>query len=293
MARLVLIIHQHDRLYRWSPKRWKWRPCYLIVDIIEELQRRGHEIHVQKGTRGAPQHADLALLHVNATRVPAEYTALASQYPRCLNLLPTDISKRVISGALLRPDMDWSGPVVVKSDLNCAGTPEVRLNRAARIRLKRAPFPLVRAFGQYRVYPHRDAIPEQTLRDARAVVERFIPEPDPNGFALRFWLFLGDQERCMRYVSGVPILKGHSVRDARAVEVPHRLRELRQELGFDYGKFDFVVHDGEVTLLDANKTPGRPPEMLGSFAEQVRRLTDGFESLIDAQTMAACTKADA
>ena len=31
---------------------------------------------------------------------------------------------------------------------------------------------------------------------------------------------------------------------------------LRQELGFDYGKFDYVVHDGRPVLLDANKTTG-------------------------------------
>jgi hypothetical protein len=27
---------------------------------------------------------------------------------------------------------------------------------------------------------------------------------------------------------------------------------------FDYGKFDYVIHEGQVLLLDANKTVGAP-----------------------------------
>jgi hypothetical protein len=29
----------------------------------------------------------------------------------------------------------------------------------------------------------------------------------------------------------------------------------RARLGFDYGKFDFVIHEGQAVLLDANRTP--------------------------------------
>jgi hypothetical protein len=41
--------------------------------------------------------------------------------------------------------------------------------------------------------------------------------------------------------------------------VPEALRAERARLGFDYGKFDFVVVDGEAVLLDANRTPSAPP----------------------------------
>ena len=30
----------------------------------------------------------------------------------------------------------------------------------------------------------------------------------------------------------------------------------RRDLGFDYGKFDYVIHEGRAILLDANSTPG-------------------------------------
>jgi hypothetical protein len=38
-------------------------------------------------------------------------------------------------------------------------------------------------------------------------------------------------------------------------DVPESLRAERERLGFDFGKFDFVYHDGKAILLDANKTP--------------------------------------
>ena len=32
--------------------------------------------------------------------------------------------------------------------------------------------------------------------------------------------------------------------------------KLREQMGFDYGKFDYVIHEGKPILLDANKTVG-------------------------------------
>jgi hypothetical protein len=31
---------------------------------------------------------------------------------------------------------------------------------------------------------------------------------------------------------------------------------MRKKLNFDYGKFDYVIHDGRAILLDINKTVG-------------------------------------
>ena len=50
-------------------------------------------------------------------------------------------------------------------------------------------------------------------------------------------------------------------------EVPDSLRETRRALGFDFGKFDYVMVDGQAILLDANKTPtiagtSRTPNLL-------------------------------
>ena len=53
-----------------------------------------------------------------------------------------------------------------------------------------------------------------------------------------------------------PVVKAAStVKKEDLQTVPDSLRAERERLGFDFGKFDYVERDGEVFLLDANKTP--------------------------------------
>jgi hypothetical protein len=72
-------------------------------------------------------------------------------------------------------------------------------------------------------------------------------------FTLRFWVFCGAAERCTRYVSPDRLVKATRSIRKEAVPVPDELRQRRHELGFNYGKFDFVLHQGKAILLDANK----------------------------------------
>ena len=276
MSRIVLIIHRHDQL----------AGKYLIEDILREMHGRGHQVRVVRGIPPSPPSADLAILHVDATVVPREYVDLAASYPRCINLDVTDISKRRISGARLRPGDDWKGPVIVKSNANYGGIPEARLNQRA-LQLGEAPpfpaYPLLKRYDVATVYDVFDGIgdvPEDRLNDPARIVERFIPEPDPEGYALRFWVFFGGAERCNRFVSSHRILKSSTVVRWAPVEVPVELRRLRRELGFDYGKFDFVIHDGRPVLLDANKTLGRPLHADKAYAEQTSRFASGLEAMI-------------
>jgi hypothetical protein len=97
---------------------------------------------------------------------------------------------------------------------------------------------------------------------------------------VRFWVFCGDRERCSRYVSPKRMIKAAETIRRETVPVPPELRVLRQKLGFDYGKFDFVVHEGQAVLLDANNTPGRPKNLTRMFAAGASHLADGFEGLI-------------
>jgi hypothetical protein len=66
------------------------------------------------------------------------------------------------------------------------------------------------------------------------------------------------------------------------VPVPDFLRAERERLGFDYGKFDFVIHDGQAVLLDANKTPGPPPSSPDAM-ERNARLAGGIEMMLATQ----------
>ncbi|RUW22213.1 hypothetical protein EOA34_22030, partial [Mesorhizobium sp. M4B.F.Ca.ET.013.02.1.1] len=99
-------------------------------------------------------------------------------------------------------------------------------------------------------------------------------------FGARFWLFCGERERCPRHVSPQSLVKGDDTIRREPVPVPDELRALRRELGFDYGKFDFVMHEGRAVLLDANKTPGRARRLSNFVAAGNSNLADGFEGLI-------------
>ena len=217
------------------------------------------------------------MLHVDTTVTPPEYLAYARSFPFCVNVGIADISKRHVSGAVLARNENWDGPVIVKSNLNCRGGPEVRLNRIAEASGRAPPYPGVSVVQDYSVYERPSDLPPSALDNDRLVVERFIPERDPDGYALRFWVFCGDKERCNRFVSPVPMMKGSNVVRRESVPVPDDLRARREELGFDYGKFDFVVHDGKAILLDANRTPGRPPASVKGGAGH---LADGLAALI-------------
>ncbi|TIV27981.1 MAG: hypothetical protein E5V96_34050, partial [Mesorhizobium sp.] len=81
-------------------------------------------------------------------------------------------------------------------------------------------------------------------------------------------------------VSPQNLVKGEDTIRREPVPVPDELRALRRDLGFDYGKFDFVMHEGKALLLDANKTPGRVRNLSAFLAAGNSNLADGFEGLI-------------
>lgn len=207
------------------------------------------------------------------------YVEYGRSFPLCLNLSVTDISKRRISEAKVAQGDGWVGPVIVKSNLNCGGMPEWRINeRAARARLP-VPFPAARLTPDYQVFDRASDVPVDLFCDPDLLVERFLPEIEKDGFALRFWLFGGDYEFCGRFISHHSMVKGASVFRSEPCPVPDDLRRRREELGFDYGKFDFAVHDGKSYLLDANKTPGRVPRSAGEVAS-MPGMAGGFDRMI-------------
>ena len=61
-------------------------------------------------------------------------------------------------------------------------------------------------------------------------------------------------------------------------EAPEELQRFRAELGFDYGKFDYVMVDGHPVLLDANSTPYQGPDTGRSrFLQLISILASGIE----------------
>lgn len=280
MSKIVVITHPCDQFLVRDESSGQDGSWYLLFPILMELDRRGHQVVMATGIPDRDLPADAAILHVDATVVPAECLEYAASFPVCLNSGAGDISKRAVSGALLRKGDAWEGPVIAKSNLNYFGKPENAFNWRAIQGNRPLPFPDAKVVSDYRLYESFADLPPGLQDDPDLVLEKFIPEPDPDGFAIRFWVFCGDRGHCSRYVSPEWFVKGSNAVRKHPAPVPDELRERRRELGFDYGKFDFVIHDGKAVLLDANKTPARPPDLSSDIQRNIINLADGFESIL-------------
>ena len=253
--RIALLFHERDQardLLR-----------YDIMHIAKYWQQAGHDVVPIFGTRKFVA-ADIAILHVDLSLVPQEYVDLADRYPLCLNKNALDIRKSRISAQLLKHDDDYDGPVIIKSNENAAGIPE-RINGDWRTRFGIACGRFIKGFGaqpvihkqaDYRIIDSLGLVPREVFDRADLVVEKFLPERNAGFFCTRTYLFLGDGEACQLNFSNGPIVSwSNTIRTESCAVHPQAVR-WRRELGFDYGKFDYVIHRGEAILLDANKTTG-------------------------------------
>jgi hypothetical protein len=245
MTTILVLAHEHDL---FSERR------FLLASCFTRWKEAGYRVVVHEGAIHPPP-ADVLFLHVDRTVVPDEYLAHACRYRVVVNGATSDIGKEKISRQLVGPFDTWPGPVIVKTNANAAGLPE-RLHREVA-RRKGAPAPPAVRFmtERYPVYDSIARVPKSLRLDPGLVVERFLPERGDGGYYVRHWLFLGDRERCTRTFGPHPVVTGADAIERTEVPVPDELRAMRRELGLDYGKIDFVLHDGKAVLLDANRTP--------------------------------------
>ena len=240
--------------------------------------------------------ADVAINHFDMTVVPPDVVDALSQCPIVVNRDVRDISKRRISNQLVSGPDDVAGPVIVKTDANARGNSERRQLRQRskadwiRESFKKKFQPWYRSgvIGKegYRVYDTPAAVPAAVWANRWFVVERFRPEIRDGKYVLRTWLFLGDREIHIEAYSDDPIVKrsnvvGHGTLGA----VPENLIATRHDLGFDYGKFDYVAPDGEAILLDANRTPTADVEnpRIAAYAGHLAGGIDRFVDKCDAE----------
>lgn len=275
---VTLIVHRYERRRMLNHVDSMQTGKYLVLTLLTELRRRGEVGRVIVTDASGAAETPAAILHVNTTVIAPTYLSLAASFGLCLNRTVANISKNHISD--LAADASWEGPVIVKSNLNYFGRPEQRLNRTALNAGHPEPYPGLKIMDDYIVLPSVHDVAQEHLDDPGIVVQRFIPEPDDRGYALRHWIFCGDEGYCNRFVSPDPLVKGPNVIDKTPVPVPEEVEQIRRELGFDYGKFDFVVHDGVSTLLDANRTPGPLPATGGDVESRVAMLADGLSRLL-------------
>jgi hypothetical protein len=274
------VTHEFDDFVHWQflprPRR---KPRYLLFEVLRRFEALGHSWRLATGTR--PISGDVALLHVDSTIIAPEYLDLRSHYPLALNFGTGDLSKATISQMQVLPSDRWRGAVVVKSNLNYRGLVEEMQNeRAARAR-RPLPHPGLKTGGEYRMFDRRDDVPDCVWSDPGLIVERFVPEIDPDGhYVHRSWIFMGGRERCTRYIAPHWMVKVTDALSYEPAEVPEQLRAERERLNFDYGKFDFVIHDGEPILLDANRTPGLARRNAPLSRAGAQNLAEGLHELV-------------
>ena len=245
MARIVILFHP---LERQGPEFWS------IGLFANAWKQSGHEVLVASDFDNLPP-GDLGFMHIDCSQIPPEYARAArNRYAHVINGRALDITKRKISRQLLAKGDEWNGPVVIKSDLNYFGLPEKRLrdpHSFANRAMEMIP-------ENYRVLSDFGEVADEEWDNPEQVIERFLPEREGENFAVRTWFFLGDRERCRRFVSKRMIVKNRDIIDSYPAQVPDVIRAERERIGIDYGKFDFVDYHGRPVLLDANKTPGAP-----------------------------------
>lgn len=272
---IAVLFHEGDR-YR--------NPAEYIVHHLAGFWREdGHTVSYLFGTRRF-QRADLVLVHVNLSVVPSEYLDFAARYPIVLNGKIRDIRKSSFSTNRVGPGDSWDGPVIVKSDLNYAGVPERFLEMTAlehrwrpvrKVRpwlnrlLGRTP-PFLKA-RDYRVFDRLNDVPAHWFSNPNVIVEKFRPEIENGLYHPRVYQFLGDRWTCTRMGTSNKVVKAEPNAKTESVEPAPEVVAWRHRLGLDYGKLDYVINNGEVVLLDVNKTTGASRYMDDEHRRRMRR----------------------
>jgi hypothetical protein len=257
-------------------------PVAMISQLGEIWREQRHEVHV---ARDFHPSADLCILHHDRTFVSPADIPPAPAGVRVLNVASNDISKRRYSSLLVTPDSDWTGPVILKTNLNHFGAPERRDGKTAggelRKKLATISWRLARRLPpkDYPVLDGIGAVPDWVWRNEGLIVEKFLPERHEGLYCLRGWIFFGAESYGYRMFATHPLVKVKSIVSHEYLDEPptEPILRLREEMGFDFGKFDYVVHDGQPILLDANKTPSL---VRGARSERVMRLARGVQPFL-------------
>ena len=267
-----------------------FKNSYFVGHLIPYWRER--QLRVAIGTKWSLPNADIAILHVDATKVSFLYKFLSKKYPVVLNGNFFDNSKRKVSRNLLLKEDTYQGSVIIKTNRNFGGLPELSKKRDKRKILEETSdlssvdWLTIKGIcsDKYPVIPLKSQVPEQVWNNKNLVVEKFLPEYAANGlFCLRACLFFGEQEVNILVTSRDPVIKGSNLCSWEILEdpVPDELRRLREVLRMDFGRLDYVISEGKVVLYDANKTATLSRQASVELAEQVvRPLSHGIDPFL-------------
>lgn len=281
-----------------------YKTDYFIKWLMREWNRTGLRVEVVGASERLPE-ARLVVAHLDVTIVNEPLTRPLSGHPLVVNGTHADISKRRISAGVVRPGDGYDGPVIVKTDLNFGGWPELHAHCGGGSLLARARSRLRRSLpwyvtglvqpGAYRIYDRASLVPWPIRRNPDFVVERFVPETADGHYCLRHHFFFGDLECDYLLMSTSPVIKTNNVARFRPIgPAPQELRELRRRLGLDYGRLDYVMDGDRPVLFDANRTPAFSLAVIPFPYEQVaRRLAPAVQDYLEGtqRPLARCAPA--
>jgi len=250
-------------------------PLYLISGFTEIWREDGWEVTFLFGLDTFVP-AEVCIVHVDLSVVPDEYIRFARRYPVVLNDRIRDVRKSAFSRLRVGRDSACRGPVIVKTDLNYAGHPE--LLATGRVRPEEVDLGAL----EYQIYPDLAEVPAEVFERDDYVVEKFLPEREGDLYFVRFLLVLGDRFTSRRIAAPSPIVRERMMASQRRIAPHPGILAERERLGVDYGKLDYVVHDGEAYLLDVNKTIGGGDAVTYPDREVGRReRAEGIYSYLD------------
>ncbi|MFT4584474.1 MAG: hypothetical protein ACI915_001919 [Gammaproteobacteria bacterium] len=271
MARIVILEHEFQIA---NP--------FMLAAFATRWIAAGHEVLWHRGVTRPPP-GDLAILHINMTVVSAPYRALLKHYPKVINGSVVDISKRLFSANILPRDAPWDGAVIVKTNTNFGGLPEFNARAASLKPGLQSDIPVGPRLVHYPIFHSINDVPDAYWREPGLIVERFTPEIDDDGnYCVRVWTFFGDEQRCALWRSKEQQVKSGNAFERSAADPPRNLSHWRRRLGFEFGKFDYVIHNGREVLLDVNRTPTFPrggSPNADAAADQLARGISSFLSI--------------
>lgn len=268
------------------------RPKHHLAFLAEYWREAGHTVRVVEALSD-DQPGDIGILHVDLTVVSDQIIDWADRYPVLVNRRLRDISKRVISRQLVSRDDDHSGAVIVKTDLNRGGKPELRRKRLWFLRepwavlrrelARRTDWRLARTLppDDYPILPSKQDVPAWVWQSPELVVERFAPEKIDGLFASRIWVFLGDRGYGRLELSESPTGRGTRAVERRYTsEIPEELHAFRRKHGMEFGKIDWVLTADGPVIFDANRTPSRVTVPVGEDRDVMIDLSEGILSFV-------------
>lgn len=266
------------------------RPRHHLAFLAEYWREAGHAVRVVKALSD-DRPGEIGILHIDLTVVSDEILAWGDRYPILVNRGLRDISKRAISRHLVSRDDDYLGAVIVKTNLNRGGKPELRREWFWFLRepwlvlrrelARRGDWRFARALppNDYPVLRSKREVPEWVWQRRELIVEKFLPEQVDGLFASRIWVFLGDRGYGRLELSESPTGRGaRAVDRCYTYEIPEELRAFRRKHGMEFGKIDWVLTNDGPVIFDANRTPSRVTVPVGEDRAVMMDLSAGILS---------------